>query len=90
MDFAFIEDDAALRAAIEDDNFGRWRVFLHPEQRDYAFKDRNGSFRLSGGAGTGKSVVLLHRARHLASGNPRHTSSSRRTTRRSPLRFRRR
>lgn len=70
MDFAFIEDDAALRAAIEDDNFGRWRVFLHPEQRDYAFKDRSGSFRLSGGAGTGKTVVLLHRARHLARKDP--------------------
>src|SRR5690606_22532375 len=70
MDFAFIEDDAALRAAIEDDNFGRWRVFLHPEQRDYAFKDRSGSFRLSGGAGTGKTVVLLHRARHLARKKP--------------------
>jgi superfamily I DNA/RNA helicase len=70
MDFAFIEDDAALRAAIEDDNFGRWRVFLHPEQRDYAFKPRSGSFRLSGGAGTGKTVVLLHRARHLLRENP--------------------
>lgn len=70
MDFAFIEDNAELRAAIEDDNFGRWRVFLHPEQRDYAFKNRNGSFRLSGGAGTGKTVVLLHRARHLARKNP--------------------
>lgn len=70
MDFAFIEDDAALRAAIEDDNFGRWRVFLHPEQRDYAFKARTGSFRLSGGAGTGKTVVLLHRARHLARTDP--------------------
>lgn len=70
MDFAFIEDNAELRAAIEDDNFGRWRVFLHPEQRDYAFKARNGSFRLSGGAGTGKTVVLLHRARHLARENP--------------------
>lgn len=69
MDFAFIEDNAELRAAIEDDNFGRWRVFLHPEQRDYAFKARNGSFRLSGGAGTGKTVVLLHRARHLARKN---------------------
>jgi superfamily I DNA/RNA helicase len=70
MDFAFIEDNLDLRAAIEDDNFGRWRVFLHPEQRDYAFKPRNGAFRLSGGAGTGKTVVLLHRARHLVRSNP--------------------
>ncbi|MFF2831930.1 UvrD-helicase domain-containing protein [Cellulosimicrobium cellulans] len=70
MDFAFIEDDGELRAAIEDDDFGRWRVFLHPEQREYAFKERSGSFRLSGGAGTGKTVVLLHRARHLVRCDP--------------------
>ncbi|WP_245534378.1 UvrD-helicase domain-containing protein [Xylanimonas cellulosilytica] len=70
MEFAYIEDDEVLRAAIEDDDFGRWRVFLHPEQQDYAFRDRRGSFRLSGGAGTGKTVVLLHRARHLARQNP--------------------
>lgn len=70
LDFAFIENDAALRAAIEDEDFGRWRVFLHPEQRAYATKERKGSFRLSGGAGTGKTVVLVHRARHLARQNP--------------------
>ena len=70
LDFAFIENDASLRAAIEDEDFGRWRVFLHPEQRAYATKNRNGSFRLSGGAGTGKTVVLVHRARHLARQNP--------------------
>ncbi len=70
MEFAFIEDNAELRAAVEDDDFGRWRVFLHPEQRAYAVGHRNGSFRLSGGAGTGKTVVLLHRARHLARTEP--------------------
>ncbi|WP_432546134.1 3'-5' exonuclease [Kineococcus sp. SYSU DK004] len=66
MQFAFIEDDEELRRAIEDDSFAAWRVFLHPEQRKYATASYNGPFRLSGGAGTGKTVVLLHRARHLA------------------------
>jgi superfamily I DNA/RNA helicase len=70
LEFSYIDNDDALRAAIEDNDFDRWRVFLHPEQQDYAFAPRSGSFRLSGGAGTGKTVVLLHRARHLARTNP--------------------
>ncbi len=70
MDFALVADDADLRAALDDPDFGRWRVFLHPEQRAYAYGERRGSFRLSGGAGTGKTVVLLHRARHLQRENP--------------------
>lgn len=70
MEFAYVEDDAVLRDAIEDPDFGRWRVFLHPEQSRYAEKSMSGSFRLSGGAGTGKTVVLLHRARRLAATNP--------------------
>lgn len=65
-----IVDDEALRRAIEDGDFSEWRVFLHPEQRKYAERTWNGSFRLSGGAGTGKTVVLLHRARALALRNP--------------------
>ena len=59
-----------LRRAIEDGDFAAWRVFLHPEQRRYVERSWNGPFRLSGGAGTGKTVVLLHRARRLARDNP--------------------
>ena len=70
LQFAFIEDNEELRRAIEDANFAAWRVFLHPEQRKYAERSWKGSFRLSGGAGTGKTVVLLHRARNLARKNP--------------------
>lgn len=70
LQFAFIENDEELRKAIEDDDFAAWRVFLHPEQRRYATAGYNGAFRLSGGAGTGKTVVLLHRARHLVRRNP--------------------
>ncbi|MGH3640763.1 MAG: 3'-5' exonuclease, partial [Mycobacterium sp.] len=66
LQFAFIEDDAELRRVIEDADFEAWRVFLHPEQRRYAERSWNGPFRLSGGAGTGKTVVLLHRAQNLA------------------------
>lgn len=65
LQFAFIEDDDDLRRIIEEGDFAAWRTFLHPEQRKYAEASTSGPFRLSGGAGTGKTVVLLHRARHL-------------------------
>ena len=70
MDFNFIETDEDLRAALEDNDFEKWRVFLHPDQRRYVMASRNGAFRLSGGAGTGKTVVLLHRAKRLADQDP--------------------
>lgn len=66
MQFAWLEDDEELRQVIEGGDFAKWRTFLHPEQRRYAESAYNGAFRLSGGAGTGKTVVLLHRARMLA------------------------
>ncbi|PZU02185.1 MAG: DNA helicase UvrD [Gordonia sp. (in: high G+C Gram-positive bacteria)] len=65
MEFAFITDDKDLKEAIANPNFAAWRIFLHPEQRAYTTRNYNGPFRLSGGAGTGKTVVLLHRAREL-------------------------
>lgn len=65
MQFTFIDNDQELKNIIEGGDFGAWRVFLHPEQRSYAEKSYNGPFRLTGGAGTGKTVVLLHRARNL-------------------------
>jgi superfamily I DNA/RNA helicase len=66
MSFAWIENNAELRRVIEGGDFSAWRVFLHPEQRKYARRSYSGPFRLSGGAGTGKTVVLLHRTRMLA------------------------
>jgi superfamily I DNA/RNA helicase len=70
MSFTWIENNAELRRVIEGGDFGAWRVFLHPEQRKYAERSYSGPFRLSGGAGTGKTVVLLHRARMLARRSP--------------------
>jgi hypothetical protein len=45
----------------------RWRVFLHPSQRQLVERDWNGPVRVLGGAGTGKTVVAMHRARWLVS-----------------------
>ena len=56
-----IELEAMLNAPLE-----RWRVFLHPSQRQLVERHWNGPVRVLGGAGTGKTVVALHRARWLA------------------------
>ncbi|HVR34637.1 MAG TPA: 3'-5' exonuclease [Methylomirabilota bacterium] len=48
----------------------KWTVFLHPEQRDWVERDYNGPARVSGSAGTGKTIVALHRAVHLARTHP--------------------
>ncbi|MBO0852764.1 MAG: AAA family ATPase [Nocardia sp.] len=70
MQFTYIDDSAELRRVIEGGDFAAWRTFLHPEQRTYVEKDFNGPFRLSGGAGTGKTVVAIHRAHRLWKQNP--------------------
>ncbi|MFV0128646.1 UvrD-helicase domain-containing protein [Streptomyces sp. HMX112] len=51
----------ARRAPIE-----RWMTFLHPDQVALVRRDHEGPARISGPAGTGKTVVGLHRAAHLA------------------------
>lgn len=48
----------------------KWTIFLHPEQRQWVERDYNGPARVSGSAGTGKTIVALHRAVHLARTNP--------------------
>ena len=48
----------------------KWTVFLHPEQRQWVERDYSGSARISGSAGTGKTIVALHRAVHLARTHP--------------------
>lgn len=70
--FTFIDDQEELRRVIEAGDFGAWRVFLHPEQRKYVGRRYSGPFRLSGGAGTGKTVVVVHRARELCRDHPDH------------------
>ena len=48
----------------------KWTIFLHPAQRQLVERDFNGPARVSGTAGTGKTIVALHRAVFLARSNP--------------------
>lgn len=48
----------------------KWAIFLHPDQRQFVERDFNGAARVSGSAGTGKTIVALHRTVHLARANP--------------------
>jgi len=48
----------------------KWTVFLHPAQRQLVEREYNGPARISGSAGTGKTIVALHRAVFLARTNP--------------------
>ncbi|XVQ09565.1 UvrD-helicase domain-containing protein [Spirillospora sp. CA-255316] len=58
--------DDSVRAAIEEGDFRVWKVFLHPTQERIAHRHYNGPARVSGGPGTGKTIVALHRVKHLA------------------------
>ena len=48
----------------------KWTIFLHPAQRQWVEKEYNGPARVSGSAGTGKTIVALHRAVFLARNHP--------------------
>ncbi|MFD1558813.1 UvrD-helicase domain-containing protein [Paraburkholderia silviterrae] len=60
-----VVDDENL-AAILNAPLVQWRIFLHPSQRKLAEGDRSGPVRVLGGAGTGKTVLAMHRAKWLA------------------------
>jgi hypothetical protein len=63
--FALITDDLHLQSILQAP-LDKWRVFLHPAQRQLACTSASGPVRVLGGAGTGKTVVAMHRARWLA------------------------
>jgi len=63
--FVVITDDVDLEALLAAP-LEMWRVFLHPTQRKLVERDWNGPVRVLGGAGTGKTVVAMHRAVWLA------------------------
>jgi hypothetical protein len=48
----------------------KWAIFLHPAQRQWVEGDYSGPARVSGSAGTGKTIVALHRAVFLARTHP--------------------
>ena len=63
--FVVIDNDLELEEMFNAP-LERWRVFLHPSQRRLVERHWNGPVRVLGGAGTGKTVVAMHRARWLA------------------------
>ncbi len=67
--FRLVTTNEELERALEYP-WERWTVFLHPHQRATVEHDYSGPARVTGSAGTGKTIVALHRAVHLARANP--------------------
>ncbi len=62
----YVIDEAKELAELLNAPLDQWRVFLHPKQRRLVSMQANGPVRVLGGAGTGKTVVAMHRASFLA------------------------
>lgn len=62
--FVEITDDDALQRIIEQ-GMDKWQIFLHPSQRKLVNAEYKGTMKVSGGAGTGKTIAALHRLKHL-------------------------
>ena len=67
--FRLVEDPDELERALEFP-WEKWTVFQHPAQRRIVENAYSGPARVSGSAGTGKTIVALHRAVHLARAHP--------------------
>jgi hypothetical protein len=67
--FRVMQNVEELERAL-DYPWEKWSVFLHPAQRELVERRFGGPARVAGTAGTGKTVVALHRAVHLARSNP--------------------
>ena len=63
--YVVVEGEEELRKIMAEP-LEKWRVFLHPTQRKIVTKNYSGAARVLGGAGTGKTVVAMHRAKYLA------------------------
>lgn len=62
--FHIVTSDKDLRSVM-DKPLAQWRVFLHPLQKRIVDNAWRGAVLVTGGAGTGKTVAAIHRARHL-------------------------
>ena len=67
--FFVVEGEDELRRIMAEP-LEKWRVFLHPSQRKLVDRNFSGAYRVLGGAGTGKTVVAMHRAKWLVSRIP--------------------
>lgn len=66
--FRLLRDAEELERALEYP-WEKWIIFLHPAQEELVRRDFSGPARVSGSAGTGKTIVALHRAAFLARSN---------------------
>ncbi len=67
--FRIMQTSNELEQALEYP-WEKWAVFLHPYQRKLVEDNYNGTVRISGSAGTGKTIVALHRAVYIARNDP--------------------
>ncbi|MCK4342689.1 MAG: UvrD-helicase domain-containing protein [Phycisphaerae bacterium] len=67
--FRLVASNKELERALEYP-WDKWAVFLHPAQRETVERNFGGPARVAGSAGTGKTIVALHRAAHLARNHP--------------------
>jgi hypothetical protein len=65
FDLVLVENEEALKEILES-SLEEWRVFLHPYQRKLVNWKTKGPMKITGAAGTGKTVALIHRAVQLA------------------------
>ena len=62
--FVEITDDDELQRIIEQ-GMDKWQIFLHPSQRKLVDAEYKGTMKVSGGAGTGKTIAAIHRLKYL-------------------------
>ena len=65
MEFKIIAEDEPLQEVLNTSTFDEWKIWLHPTQKVFVERNYTGSGKVTGGAGTGKTVVLIHRADRL-------------------------
>jgi mRNA-degrading endonuclease RelE of RelBE toxin-antitoxin system len=63
-EFTTVDDN--IRTVLEEGDFRAWKVYLHPAQERIVHQHYKGPARVTGGPGTGKTIVALHRVQHLA------------------------
>ena len=64
--FYLTEDLDELELLMQNEDFEKWTIFLHPSQEKLVKMNCNGPMLVEGGPGTGKSIVGIHRAVRLA------------------------
>ena len=62
--FIELTDDELFNEVLQG-NLEKWKYYLHPSQRVLVNRDFNGPMKITGGAGTGKTVAALHRLKYL-------------------------